>query len=373
MIRTSGQKKMRDNSSGVSEIIGAILLISVVVLAVAIIAAGLFSQPLPQKIPSSSFITNINGSTKILTIYHDGGDPLYRGEFFLKINDARIDDNAYTITPGGGNIWSVGKSLVLSNVSDNSKVQIFYNTGSGEVLLDQLIIQPTPTMVPDVYVPPVPICPACNISGCNQSVIGDAYTQIVTSNSSMFLRDDGGTQLSNGGFLYFKVTNTSSTLTFSTGGSPTLQTLYPGDRVKITLDSANSQNFKAFGLGNKFYFLGGDSVIIAITNATTGTINNLNNGHAVSLQNGWITGYVDIGSTLTIISNPDVNPKYDTLLVINGTTIINSENNVQTITIEKIRPIGVGLFFVQENANGNGGDNFVGYAEKITVDGVTQH
>ena len=46
-----------DNSSGVSEVIGAILLISVVVLAVAIIAVGLFSQPLPQKIPDARFIT----------------------------------------------------------------------------------------------------------------------------------------------------------------------------------------------------------------------------------------------------------------------------------------------------------------------------
>ena len=93
MIRIPGQKiKMSDNSSGISEVIGAILLISVVVLAVAIIAVGLFSQPLPKKIPDARFITEIKDNT--LTIYHDGGEPLYRGEFFIKVNNIKIDDNA---------------------------------------------------------------------------------------------------------------------------------------------------------------------------------------------------------------------------------------------------------------------------------------
>ena len=159
MIRSSDKKKtLIDNSSGVSEVIGAILLISVVVLAVAIIAAGLFSQPLPQKIPSVKFIPGNNSVTNNLTIYHDGGESLYKGEYYVKINNERRDD--YIITPNGGNIWSVGKSLEFNPVPMGSTIQIFYYTGSGEVLLDSIQIQPSPTkMVPDVYVPPVPPCP----------------------------------------------------------------------------------------------------------------------------------------------------------------------------------------------------------------------
>ena len=49
-----------------------------------------------------------------LTIYHDGGEPLYKGEYYVKINNDRRDD--YIITPNGGNIWSVGKSLEFNPV-----------------------------------------------------------------------------------------------------------------------------------------------------------------------------------------------------------------------------------------------------------------
>ena len=50
MISSKDQKKINmDNSSAVSEVIGGILLISVVVLAIAIIAAGLFNTAVSQK------------------------------------------------------------------------------------------------------------------------------------------------------------------------------------------------------------------------------------------------------------------------------------------------------------------------------------
>ena len=87
----------------------------------------------------------------------------------------------------------------------------------------------------------------------------------------------------------------------------------------------------------------------------------------VALQNAWITGYEDLGSTLNINSEGNKNPSYYTLLVINGTTHINDVNNAQNIYISGIRPVGVGLFVVEENSNGKLGVNFVGYAQQITV------
>ena len=47
------QKTRRKSESGVSEIIGAVMLISVVVMGVAIIGVILTSQPPPQKIPAA--------------------------------------------------------------------------------------------------------------------------------------------------------------------------------------------------------------------------------------------------------------------------------------------------------------------------------
>ena len=371
MIKRSNQKiNFGDNSSGVSEAIGVILLISIVAIAVAIIAAGLFGQPLPQKIPDIRLIPKINSSgNNNLTIYHDGGDPLYKGEFYVKINGERRDD--YTITPNGGNIWSEGTSLEFKPVPTGSTIQIFYYTGSGEVILDRMQVQPGQTIIPDIYVTPTPSpCQGgeCNIANCSQTVIRDAYTQIVTSNSSVFLRTDEGTQLASGGYLKFKVTNEGSTLTRLANGNPVVTQLNKGDIVQITLTSTNSGNFKAFGLGDKFYFLGGEAVNILINNIPFAD-------NPVYLQNGWITGYIDLGSTLTINSKgikitPNKDPKYDTLLVINGTTIINDGKNTSTITISGIRPIGVGLFVVEENNNGKSGVNFVGYADHINFDQI---
>jgi hypothetical protein len=356
------KKKCIDNSSAVSEVIGGILLISVVVLAIAIIAAGLFSQPLPQKIPNVRFLSQVNGSK--VTIYHDGGESLYRGEFYVKIDDTPYKD----IAPIGSNVWDVGKTIELSTSSSNPNIQIFYVTGTGDVLLDQERVQPVQNFVPDVYIPPVPLCPACNTSNCTNLQIRDAYTQIVTGNSSTFVRTDTGTSLNIGGVLTFKVTNTSSTLSTFQNGNSVLTPLYVGDIVTITLVSSSSKDFKAFGLGDKFYHLRGDNVDIKVSNATS----NINFG-TVILQNGWITGYVDLGSTFTINSPGSQNPKYYTLLVINGTNIINSGNNKQDIIISKIRPLGVGLFLLEQDSNAQEGVNFVGYAETITVDGVIQH
>jgi hypothetical protein len=356
MIRNPGQKIIiSDNSSGVSEIIGAILLISVGVLAVAIIAAGLFSQPLPQKIPDARFITEIKNNS--LTIYHDGGEPLYRGEFFLKVNNVRIEDNAYTLNPGGGNIWSVGKSLkLLTSVPDDATVQIFYNTGSGEVLLDQVRIQTDLPLVPDVYIPPVPICPACNISNCSQTEIGDAFTQIVMNTSIIFEKASQGASLTNGKFFTFRVTKPGSTITIA-GQNYNLQV---GDTIKITLvgGPGTPHNFKAFGLGDRFFHLRGEKVDITLTyiNLTSVPFNNKD------IQNAWITGYVDLGSTLEIKSSGSAY----TLLVINSTTPIINGVDTRTITISDIRPNGLGLFLLEEDSNAQEGINFVGNALSIT-------
>ena len=70
------------------------------------------------------------------------------------------------------------------------------------------------------------------------------------------------------------------------------------------------------------------------------------------LENGWITGYIDLDSTFTINSpDPKIKIQHIHSLVINGTTIINGRYETSSITISDIRPIGVGLFVLEENSN----------------------
>jgi hypothetical protein len=340
------RKKLKDSSSGVSEVIGAILLISVGVLAVAIIAAGLFSQPLPQKIPSISAVSMLNGTT--LTIYHNGGDPLFKGEFYIKVGNQLFQN----INPASSNIWSEGTSIILPNVQTTSPVQIFYITGSGDILLDQMQVQTGSKLIPDVLPTPTPSpCqPGCGITNCTQEKLIQIGNDIA-DNSTVFLRNDQKADLVTGGYLSFRVTNSSSNIFIN--GVP--YQLYVGDIIKITLLS-NSQDFKIYGIGDKFYELRGKGVNITRKYAVNGTEKYFPND---VLNNAWITGYTVLQSDFTISSDPNNQNPY-TLLAKNGTTTEINGNSNKIVTISGIRPMGVGLFVLDGNSQSQTGTFFVG-------------
>ena len=69
---------------GVSENIGAILLVMVVVLAVSIIGVFMFSQPTPQKMPALNAL--IWNDSQNIYIRHEGGDPLSIGEYQIIVD-----------------------------------------------------------------------------------------------------------------------------------------------------------------------------------------------------------------------------------------------------------------------------------------------
>ena len=94
---------------GVSEVIGSILLISVVVLAIAIIGVALTSQTPPEKLPAVSAV--ISGSGNQVSLYHDGGDTLASSEVSILVNG-----NPVPFTKSGSPApwtWSVGDTLEL--------------------------------------------------------------------------------------------------------------------------------------------------------------------------------------------------------------------------------------------------------------------
>ena len=347
-----------DRSSGVSEVIGVILLISVVALAVAIIAAGLFSQPLPQKIPNVRFISQVIGPN--VTIYHDGGESLYKGEFYIKIDTTEYKN----VAPVGSNVWDVGKTLEFPTPSNpNPTVQIFYNTGSGDALLDQERIQPVQNLVPDVL--PVYVDPCaglCNLGNCTSDQIGDEYDNIVTRTATIFIRKNKQASSLNAGILLFRVTKSGSSIYYN--GNPDPITPSVNDIIEIKRMKDKQDDFKIFGLGDTFYQMRGQDVSLKQTYAVNGTIKNFG---TVTIDNAWITGYEDLGSSFTITS--ETNKAEYTFLAINNTTpypYYNGFNKI-TIIISGIRPIGVGLFNLDYdfNSNSDTGMSFVGTYDNI--------
>lgn len=373
-----------DTEGGVSEIVGAILLVSLVVVAAGIIAMVLFSQSTPAKIPNVNFMVGSNYPPTVIYLYHNGGDTLRIGEF-----DVRLDgvSRPYTLE-GGGEYWTVGKRLnvaLLPMAPIPRQVTLVYNTSAGGAVAIRSASAEfsavSGTVGPDIIPIGVSTPPTClNVSNRtdvisflinNPGYIGDAINQSPTTigpviaqaaagNSVSFYKDNR-VDLATGTFFRFTVTKSGASIS-ATDLGPKPVSLGVGDVVTVNL-RPNTGFFKAFGLGDQLWELSATGVDVNVTFIANGTSRIGTNGDIIHT---WVTGYRDLGSTLSIVSN---NPYTSgAALVVNGTMLINGQNS-DNVAITNIRPIGIGLFVLD-------GDNnahvvyFVGNAQSVTINGL---
>ena len=125
MARTVDRPK---NEIGVSELLGAIVLMGVIAAVVGIVGVGLLSQPPPQKIPSVSVdITTVNHT---IYIRHEGGDPVSRGEFAILLDGVDTASSFGLLDgPADWSRWSIGNTLwyqVPDGQSMPSSILIMY-------------------------------------------------------------------------------------------------------------------------------------------------------------------------------------------------------------------------------------------------------
>ncbi|PKL70014.1 MAG: hypothetical protein CVV30_01175 [Methanomicrobiales archaeon HGW-Methanomicrobiales-1] len=114
----------------VSEIIGALILISVIVAGIALVGVIMFSQPQPQKIPALNAIISTNAQT--VNIYHNGGDSFSVEDLQLLLNGQDLTSAFKEDGSAGWSTWSVGQSLTYDIPSGNpvpSLIQIVYKGG----------------------------------------------------------------------------------------------------------------------------------------------------------------------------------------------------------------------------------------------------
>ena len=115
------------SENGVSEVIGAVLLVSIVALGVAIIAVFIFSQPPPHEVPTLNAI--IWNSTNYIYLRHDGGDTLYSSDVKIYVNGTDITSSfALSTAPTQPwTNWSIGKVLQYNKGSSPvSTVSVVY-------------------------------------------------------------------------------------------------------------------------------------------------------------------------------------------------------------------------------------------------------
>ena len=149
------QSVVAKRESGVSDVIGAILLVSVVVISIAVISTTVLSGGTPEKIPSvEAVISNLD---RTVFIYHNGGDILQNSEISIFVNGLDRTSNFSKSGDASWKTWSVGESLIYTAPESDtiSEVKIIYTHGSagGSLAAAQFGPGGLPTQVPVIYPP----------------------------------------------------------------------------------------------------------------------------------------------------------------------------------------------------------------------------
>ncbi|MDI6898430.1 MAG: PKD domain-containing protein [Methanolinea sp.] len=172
-------------NAGISELIGAILLVGLVITAMAIVAVVLLSNPPPEEIPHLSALASNTSNTILL--YHNGGDALKEEQTIISVNNVpEVPHSKITIRNEDGTSesatwditktpWTVGKALVVTYEGPGMPeyVQLIYRGGSAEALLL------TEYFVPVNIPPPGPIC--SDVSASFKEDVTSGYAPLTVS------------------------------------------------------------------------------------------------------------------------------------------------------------------------------------------------
>jgi len=149
----------RRGERGVSELIGTVLLVGLVITAMAIVTVIVLSSPPPEQVPHVNALAgNTTGS---VLVYHNGGDelkeemtsillndnpaPVDHSKIFLKQEDGSIESRPWseTKTP-----WSVGKTLVIETPTTPEDITVIYRGPSSQNIILRTSFIPSTSNTP---------------------------------------------------------------------------------------------------------------------------------------------------------------------------------------------------------------------------------
>ena len=106
-------KSLKDSNDVVSEIVGTILLLSIVVVVFSTLYSTTLSYPFSPAPPNTSLVGTVDGST--IVIEHRGGDSLSLDtKISITINNSKDDILARDLSVdfNGDGLWNIGESLI---------------------------------------------------------------------------------------------------------------------------------------------------------------------------------------------------------------------------------------------------------------------
>lgn len=132
--------------SAVSELIGTILLVGLVIAAMAIITVLLISNPPPEEIPHLNVLASRDVTSRQFFLYHNGGDVLLEEKTVIRINNdpAPVPRNAIAIQYANGtrtkwygtNIpWKIGDTLIIPSATDPMSIALIYQGSTSQSLI----------------------------------------------------------------------------------------------------------------------------------------------------------------------------------------------------------------------------------------------
>lgn len=116
----------------VSELVGTLILISIVALAISVVSVALLSQPVPEDIPQLTAFAENQSRTIYLT--HTGGNALDSGEIRIIVNGI---ESPFVLEDDSSWPWSPGEKLIVTYEGPGMPeyLQLIYRGGSAEALL----------------------------------------------------------------------------------------------------------------------------------------------------------------------------------------------------------------------------------------------
>lgn len=305
-----GVQSVHRKDRAVSEVIGSVLLISIVVIGVAVVGVLLLSHPTPHNLPALSAVISEDTTQKTIAIYHDGGDSVSHSDIQIL-----VDGVPQAFSSGGSSgwsTWSMGQSLTYSYTgAAPGLVQIVYTGGSGSTVLASSDFGPlsttattavttaaTTTPTTTTTTPPVvPVAAnftASPVSGYLPLAVQftDQSTGPVTSWSWSF--GDGNTStLQNPQYTYPNAGNYTVSLTVTNATTGATSTVSKSNFIQVLSFAQYVTNESVFVYGSKLYFQGsqvigpGATVVLTGTSITTG---DFNGGALVAVSNIYVDG-----------------------------------------------------------------------------------
>jgi len=126
---------------GVSEMVGAMLLIGLTVLGVVLVGITFLSGSQPEEIPHTTIVAG-NSTEGHLTLANYGGDPLRIGEYRIYVDDgdglADMTDE-FSEPDDSDGFWSMGEVLVFNRQGTPQRVVVTAISGGGEIIVAEPI------------------------------------------------------------------------------------------------------------------------------------------------------------------------------------------------------------------------------------------